>query len=96
MSEKLTAELLDDGRTILIHGVRISVDFIAEVLITDMPRRQVVRYEDENGYVLTAMESYRKDDLIHFRLTCHLLESDGDKVLSFLGLKDTSREEIIR
>lgn len=93
----MTAELLDDGRTILINGVRISVDLIAEALMTDMPRRQVIRYDNGDGsYVLTAIESYRKDDLIYFRSTCHLVETDGDKVLSFLGLKDASREEIIR
>lgn len=93
----ITAELLDDGRTVLIDGVRIAVDLIADALITDKPRRQIIRYDNGDGsYILAAVESYRKDDLIHFRSTCHLVETDGDKILSFLGLKDTSREEIIR
>lgn len=90
----MIAELLDDGRTVLINGVRIGVDLIAEALLTDKPRRQIVRYEAEDGSVAwTSMESCREGDLVHFRSVSRLDEMDGDRALEFLGMSDISQEE---
>jgi hypothetical protein len=80
--------IADETATVIIDGVKISVDLIRDVLLTYHPRKQVVRH----GGIVSALKSWREGDVVTFEMVA-LVPGMAAKILEFLEVSATFKLE---